>query len=79
MHQIRVIVKHIDEMPADLPAVWTDERDGCGRTVLLYLRADLPQAVGDHFRAMACRDAMPDSNFDGFTVTSAPIQVAAVA
>lgn len=38
------------DLPAGLPAIWTESASG----VTLYLRADLPAGLADHFRRL-CR------------------------
>lgn len=58
-------------MPAGLPAIW--EEDFSGRVgecaVRLYLRADLPQYLADHYRLQAVRSVLPNATLDTFTVT----------
>jgi hypothetical protein len=67
---VRIIVRHVEELPGGVPALWTDEPvPGQPREVTLYLRADLPIPLADYFRAQAIRDCLPGVAWDDFTVT----------
>jgi hypothetical protein len=70
VNQVSVIVQHRSDLPAGVPAIWNQDQGPDGEEVTLYLRAGLPTACGDFFRAMCVRDSMPECDFDAYIVGS---------
>lgn len=81
MHQqIEIVVHHRSDLPAGVPAIWMDDPTASPvlRRVILYLRNDLPQDLGDKFRSLCIRHSIPDADWDNFVVASTAPHLAAV-
>ena len=78
MEQAQVNIERVAEMPGDVPACWKVDAHPTSRDtkiVTLYLQEGLPEQIEFWYRAVACREALPESDFDHFTVTSQACQV----